>query len=217
MKHFHFCLVTTILLLTLSFVFLPGSAALAETKTQFTIFVPIIQGTNPHPSDLPTLENFSAGLKNNDKYTIQGVYVENVLALNVVQQPQSDGEFVSLLPNTATQYDLARQLGVIGLLAHNNLAGKNFFSLAKDNLVYVVYGDGSTRKFQIVQIDQYQALSPSDTTSSFKNTNTGEVLSASEIFMRYYYGTERITFQTCIAQDEIPGWGRLFVTAIPLP
>ena len=217
MKHFHFFLVIAIFILTISSVFLPGSAALAETKNQFTIFVPIIQGTGSHSSDLPTLENFSASLKNNDKDTIVGVYVENVLALNVVQQPQSNSEYVSLLPNTATQYDLARQLGVIGFMAHNNLAGKNFFNLAKDNVVYVIYGDGSTRKYKVVQLDQYQALSPSDTTSTFKNMNSGEVLSASEIFMRYYFGSDQVTFQTCIAQGEISSWGRRFVTAIPLP
>lgn len=220
MKHFRFFFITFIFCLAMGLSLVPGSHALAGTKNQFQIFIPVVHGTGSQGqqgSSFPSLAEFAASIKNNNSGAIQGVYVENILALTVVQQPQSNSEYVSTLQNTVTQFDLARQLGVIGFLAHNNLGGKYFFRLEHGNLIYVIYGDGTIHKYVVNQIDQYQVLSPDNTTGSFKNISTGEVLSSSEIFFKYYTGSDQVTLQTCIAQGEAASWGRLFVVATPLP
>ena len=73
-----------------------------------------------------------------------------------------------------------------------------------------------TQTYRITQIDSLQALEPNNPSSKFKDAN-GTLLSASEVFAKYYTGSDHVTFQTCIAKDNISSWGRLFVVAEIVP
>jgi hypothetical protein len=178
---------------------------------------------NPHTTQaisisdgvLPGFADFSRSVQNGEASVLRGVYVENVLKLPVVQQPANYPYYVSNRNDEATQFALASQYGNIGLLAHNTRSGQFFSKLAIGQEVRLVYGDGRVEYFEIKQILRFQALDPESVSSTFRNLNRNENLSAGEVFNRAYVGERRVVFQTCIEANGNVSWGRLFVVAIP--
>jgi len=168
-------------------------------------------------SPLPNFSDFSKTVQNGDASTLRGVYVPDVLALPIVQQPAGNAGYVSTDDGKLTQFSMASQFGNIGLLAHNHLSGKSFSQLAVGQEVRLVYGNGKVENFVIKEVLQYQALQPTSPYSSFRNLNKDETLTAEQMFKRVYFGDRHVTFQTCIAKDGSSSWGRLFVIAVPKP
>lgn len=165
---------------------------------------------------LPAFADFSKSVQNGDAKALRGVYVDDVLALPIVQQPSGSPAFVSNNDNEITQFGMASQYGNVGLLAHNHLSGKSFIELAIGKQVRLVYGDGRIESFVIIEVLRYQALQPTSPYSSFRNLDkTEETLTAEQMFKRVYLGDRHVTFQTCIEAYGNLSWGRLFVIAIP--
>lgn len=160
-------------------------------------------------------QDFYNPIQNGEANTLRGVYVSNVFALPVVQQPDNDPYYVSSHDGEVTQFATASQYGNIGLLAHNNLSGKSFSKLSVGQEVELVYGDGRIEKFVITEVLHFQALQPQSQQSSFLNLNNSETLSANQMFNRVYTGSHHLTFQTCIKANGNMSWGRLFVVATP--
>jgi hypothetical protein len=155
-------------------------------------------------------------VQNGDAKALRGVYVDDVLALPIVQQPSGSPAFVSNNDGEITQFGMASQYGNIGLLAHNHLSGKSFAELAIGKQVRLVYGDGRIESFVIIEVLRYQAMQPTSPYSSFRRLdNTEETLTAEQMFKRVYLGDRHITFQTCIEAYGNLSWGRLFVIAVP--
>ena len=167
------------------------------------------------PASLPTFTDFSNSVKNGQKDVLSGVYVDNVLAMPVVQQPSGNPAYVSNSDGKVTQFSMASQFGNIGLLAHNHLAGAFFTQLAVGQEIRLVYGDGRVETFVIKEVLKYQALQPTSVYSSFKNLDKDETLTVEQMFNRVYRGERHLTLQTCIAADGKLSWGRLFVIAVP--
>src|SRR5690606_1529197 len=124
--------------------------------------------------------------------------------------------FVSEQPNVVTQFGLASQYGSQGFLAHNYLAGGAFGNIRTGQIITLVYGNGETKEFKVTGTQSYQALSPDSTQSNFVDLASGEQLSASTLFHKVYNSKNTLVLQTCIEQDGISTWGRLFITAVPL-
>jgi len=164
---------------------------------------------------LPDFRDFAQPVENVDVNTLSGVYVPNVLALPVIQQPSGDDGYVSNKDDQTTQFAMASQFGSVGLLAHNYLSGRFFSELAVGQEVRLVYGNGRVEYFVITEILRYQALEPNSQLSSFRSLDHSEILSAEQMFKRVYAGERHVTFQTCIAADGTVSWGRLFVVAEP--
>lgn len=164
---------------------------------------------------LISFADFNRSVQNGEADLLRGVYVPNVLALPVVQQPEGKPYFVSNRDGQITQFSIASQYGNTGLLAHNTLSGRLFSQLAIGQEVRLVYGNGRIEHFVIAQILQFQALQPESVSSSFRNLDRNETLTAGQMFNRAYLGESRTVFQTCIAAEGNPSWGRLFVIAIP--
>lgn len=158
---------------------------------------------------------FSASVQNGKPDVLRGVYVSDVLALPVIQQPTDQPYYVSTREGEATQFSVASQYGNIGLLAHNTLSGRFFSKLVTGQEIRLVYGAGRVEYFIVTQILRFQALQPDSVTSSFRNLDAQEVLSSGEMFNRAYVGEHRLVLQTCIAAYGNSSWGRLFVVAIP--
>jgi hypothetical protein len=176
----------------------------------------VLPTPNSATPEKPPFDRFVELVKNGNSNQIVGVYVENVLALRVVQQPPSNPAFVSNIMGTATQFLLAYTVaGNIGLLAHNYLSGGLFFQLKPGDVVQLIYGDGAVWEYEVGEIQEYQALNPNSPTSDFLNLATGETLSANDLFNRIYIGQHHLAFQTCIQRDNLDTWGRLFVIAPP--
>jgi len=163
-----------------------------------------------------SFDSFVASVSNGKSSQVTGIYVENVLAYSVVRQPSGNAAFVSEKAGEVTQFALAAQYGTQAFLAHNYLAGASFLALSQDQIVTVVYGDGSSQQYRISNVKHYQALSPNSTQSSFVDLDSGEQLSASNLFHSVYNSDNSVVLQTCIAQDGVSTWGRLFITAVPL-
>lgn len=165
---------------------------------------------------MASFETFAASVSNGKANQVTGIYVEDVLAYSVVRQPGGNAAFVSENAGEVTQFGLAAQYGSQAFLAHNYLAGASFSALSQGQIITVVYGDGSSQQFRIENIKRYQALSPDSTQSSFVDLESGKQLSASNLFHTVYNSDNSVVLQTCISQDGITTWGRLFITAVPL-
>ena len=159
----------------------------------------------------PSLEDFIDTLKKSDSSQLVGVYVEDILALKVVQQASTYS--VSTKIGTATQFGLAGKYGSIGLLAHNYLSGSSFMNLETDSEIILIFGDGSTRIYKVDKIKKYQALNPNDIFSNFINLDKPTATITSDNVINETYGVGDLVLQTCIARNGILGWGRLFIIA----
>jgi hypothetical protein len=166
---------------------------------------------------LPSFVEFTKAVQNSDATALRGVYVPDVLALPITQQPAGNAGYVSSKIGEVTQFGMAAHYGNIGLLAHNHLAGSSFSELAVGQEVRLVYGNGSVESYVVAQILQFQALDPNSPYSSFRDLTNNETLTAEQLFNKVYRGERHVTFQTCIANSESLSWGRLFIIATPKP
>ena len=165
--------------------------------------------------NLPNFADFRQSVQNGETKVLRGVYVTDVLALSVVQQPAGFPFYVSNQEGETTQFGMASQYGNIGLLAHNTLSGRSFAHLSIGQLVRLVYGDGRVENFVVTEIMRFRASNPESVSSSFRNLDRNETLSASEMFNRAYAGERHLVFQTCIEAGGDPSWGLLFIVALP--
>ena len=161
------------------------------------------------------LATFVTSVVNGDPNALRGVYAPGILALAVEQQ--LNASFVSAKPDTATQFGMAAARGVVGLLAHNFLGGQDFFRLGIGQSILLVYGDGTTQPYLVTHIYRYRATKPESVYSSFVDLDTDTTTDATGLFNKVYTGDKHVTFQTCIAGEGNPSWGRLFVIAEPGP
>ena len=144
-----------------------------------------------------------------------GVHVSGVLALPILQQPKGDNAFVSTELGKATLFQSAAQNGVTGLLAHNYLSGQLFYRLTLGETVHLVYRDGAVKNYTVSEISRFQKLDPASLRSEMIELSTGRHMTTTQVFKRYYDGSDHITFQTCLENQGIPNWGLLFVVAVP--
>lgn len=165
----------------------------------------------------PVFDQFIRAVQTGEKDKIVGMWVEGKMALRVVYQPSSDAGFVSTVDNVATYFLLPYTMaGNYGMLAHNYLAGRFYFDVDVGDIIQLVFGDGVYQDFEVVAIQDYQALQPNSARSEFVDVSTGERLNASNLFRMMYLGDFHTTLQTCIAQGDEDSWGRHFLLAPPI-
>ena len=165
------------------------------------------------PSPFPILFPASRRTRPGRTAVVLGVHVPDVLDLPIVQQPQGDDGYVSPVDGQLTEFRMPSKFGNLGLLAHNGLAGRFFHRLTPGQAVHLLYGNGGVETFVVTDVLRYQALRPQDPYSPVRDLGTGETLTAGQLFEKVYMGSRRVTFQTCIAAQGSPTWGRLFVIA----
>jgi hypothetical protein len=198
---------------------------MTRTVVQLSLFLFSITSVlfNPRPTQaigeirvaLPRLAQSHESVAKSSASVLSRVYVADVLDLPIVQQPADNPYYVSDREGEVTQFSMVSQYGNLGLLAHNTLSGRHFSRLATGQEVLLLYEDGKTEHFVVIEILRFQALQPESVSSSFQNLEAAETISAAELFNRTYAGEHRLVFQTCIAADGNPSWGRLFVIAVP--
>ena len=184
----------------------------------YSVYLPLaVSGQNTQVNQFPNLSDFIDQVKDGQSNVVRGMYVTQKMALSVVQQPDGNYGYISTASDTATQFMLAATQDVIGLLAHNNLAGKHFSDLSVGNRISIIYGDGTVAQYTVSEVYQYQALSPNSSTSDFVDLNSGELLTAADIFIKFYMAGDQVTLQTCLERNGNLSWGRLFIVALPIP
>lgn len=185
----------------------------------YRVFLPVLLSGNVNNSNsepevtFPTLTQFISTVANGISQ-ITGVYIENLMATPVVQQPPGNYEFISNDPNTITQFMLTTP-EVTGLLAHNYLVGKLFFKINIGDSIFIIDGYGRVAEYRVVEIDSYQ-VTKIDGVVKYVDIHEYQELDTAQLFAKYYMGEKHLTLQTCIAKDGDPVWGRLFITAIPV-
>ena len=168
------------------------------------------------PAALPSLNEFINTVKDGNANTLRGVYIADLLAFPIEQQPYGNPGFVSTVDSVLTQFSIASEVGNVGLLAHNHLAGRSFSEIKQGDQIILVYGDGHTEIFLVEDVQKYQALSPLSPYSQFKDLETQSTLTAEELFKTVYRGEYHLTLQTCIENEGNLSWGRLFIIANPI-
>lgn len=159
------------------------------------------------------LMQFASSLQIGSDNQVTGIYVDDIMAYPVVQQPSGSAAYVSSDDGVLTQFSMSSSFGTVGILAHNFLAGVSFFDLVPDQDIFVVYGNGSTARYIVRQIRQFQAMQPNSPYSSFVDLNSNTTYSSTEVFYEVYGNQDNLVLQTCIAANGIDSWGRLFVIA----
>ena len=177
--------------------------------------VPARAGALDAVDQIPLLKDFVDAVSNGEADQLRGIYVPDLLASRIVPQPEAQPWFVSSSENTITHFGLPEQFGSTGLLAHNTLAGKDFSRLSPGQVIRLVYGDGQTKSFIVIERWRFQALEPANTRSLFVDLNRGGLLTVSELFRLVYDRPGDLILQTCIEAEGEPGWGRLFIIAEP--
>jgi hypothetical protein len=162
------------------------------------------------------ITDFINSILNGKSGTIRGIYTEHEFAFPVVQQPSGNPGYVSTTDGVVTEFNMANKYGVTGIIAHNYLAGSDFFNLKIGEKVQIVYGNGETKSYMITSIKSFQALSPNSASSEFVDLSTSEKISAAQLFKRVYMGNHHLTLQTCIQKGSEDSWGRLFIIAEPV-
>jgi len=202
---------------TITSVLLPTDTPLPSPT--FTSSATATQEATAEPLErtVPLFDQFIEGIKTGDKNTIVGLWVEGKMALQVVYQPSNNPGFVSSVDNVATYFLLPYKMaGNYGMLAHNYLGGRFFFDVNVGDIIQLVFGDGNYQDFEVVGVNDYQALQPNNPRSEFVNLVSGAQLNANNLFYEVYMGPFHTTLQTCIAQGIEDSWGRRFILAPPL-
>jgi hypothetical protein len=164
-----------------------------------------------HPVSL--LDTFIRQVSDGQSGVVKGLFVDGVMAVRVVQQPQGNAAFISVEDQTATQFQSATPFNVVGLLAHNFLAGRDFFRLKVGQDLILVYGDGKLQHYRVSEIGDFQRLTLSDLRSDFLELSNNQRWTTDQVFSRYYQKPNRLTLQTCIEQGGVWDWGVRFITA----
>lgn len=195
-------------------IFLPQIASrLLITALAILVYIftlpSLAQARNNPSSELPALEEFVGQIQNGEGDTLRGIYIPNVLALPVVQQPRGNSSYVSPVNSTLTEFSMAQKTGNVGLLAHNYLAGNLFFEIEQGDTIILVYGNARIETFTVTGIYRYEALP----NNLYKNIETRSLQNIGELFDQMYEGGRHVTLQTCIERDGDLSWGRLFIVA----
>jgi hypothetical protein len=197
--------------------FLPGTPFLSKRLTSLINRSVVVERVSPQTvGSTPHLQAFTHMVMNGNPAQVVGIFVPGGFSHSIVQQPTDQPVYVSTNPDQVTQYGLPAKFGAVGLLAHNNLAGGDFYQLAIGQRFLLVYGDGSVRSFTVRSIEKYRALDPENPYSNFVDAlSPGPQISSNDLFQRIYTKNGNVVFQTCIDADGDPSWGRMFITAQP--
>jgi hypothetical protein len=175
------------------------------------LFLSVLFGHVSPPPVLPITGSSISTISSNEQATeIVALNAPGAFAHPVVPQPRGNHLYVSDDPEALTQFQLATKRGSVGILAHNYLAGEHFFRLKEGNLIYLIYGDGSTDVYRITEIEDFQALS----LYLYRDLGSDRNYSDVSLFEKIYSGDgEKLVLQTCIKQGASLAWGRRFVIA----
>lgn len=166
--------------------------------------------TSPNASKLA----FINSLGNGKPDEIVGLWLPGFIGLVVEKQPQGQPGYVSEKSDVVTRFQLADTFGSIGLLAHAHKAGIFFHNLVEDQIVTLIYGDGTTADYKIEEIRLYQSLEGENPQTSFKSTQSESLpISQEDLFYEVYAHPGRLVLQTCIIKGNDNLWGRKFIIA----
>lgn len=174
-----------------------------------------IEETAAEPN-IAGLKAFAALVFTGESGVIRGVFVPDLFAYPIIQQPSGNNIYVSTKSDLVTQFRLADQNGVTGLLAHNYLSGQSFYDLEIGQRIWIVYGDGELRQYQVSSTSEFQKIAPTNLYSPLIDLSTQAERTTGEVYTQFYRGAHHLVFQTCLAGEGRLDWGLYFVMATPV-
>lgn len=170
--------------------------------------LPFIPLTESVVQERPFLDFVETVRDENRAKQAVGLFLNAERHFPIVEQPADDDGYVS--SNDVTHFRLADRKGSLTLMAHNPAGdGRYFYELTQGQEVVVVKGNGSYDRYQISELRIFQALDPDSARSDFREENSDEVLTASQLF-NLIYKKGYLTIQTCVERDGNIAWGRAF-------
>jgi hypothetical protein len=163
--------------------------------------------------DMVDLDVFVKAVTTGDAEKVTGLYAPGVGHYYVIQQTAGNDSRVSPVDSVLTQFRRPSSGGVIGLLAHNFAAGKNFDRFNVNDTVYLIYGNGAIHTYRVTGFLRYQAVDRNNPSSNLIDLQTGKTQSANSVYQRVYSGLPHLVLQTCLADGDDLKWGRLFILA----
>jgi hypothetical protein len=184
---------------------------------EYQVFVPILfNNASNQLSQEEQIENLLATQINGNAEQVVGTIFEDLFVSPVIQQPESNPNWISNTENTLTSKQTARLTGDIGLAAYSHLTGAKFFGLALGQTILIVMGDGAFHLYLVDSNLQFQAIDPGNPDSAYIHPTTSEILTFTQLEQSLYDGSGRLVLQTDITKDGIAQWGILVVTAVSL-
>jgi hypothetical protein len=136
-------------------------------------------------------------------------------AVSIISQPEGNDRYVSSQRDELTLYEPALQNGVTGLLAHNYLAGAQFYELTVGQILWVFYTPHKAQAYEITTATSYQRLRQPESSDTYVRLDNQQELSTAAVFGEYYSGDHRLVLQTCLEKEGDRSWGLFFVVAKP--
>ena len=193
------------------------TSVVAAYPTDSSFLLPLGTPTLSAPTiTLPPLDQFIQQVADGRAGDVSGLYIQGITELKIVQQPNANLAYIDENEGTATQFQSANVFGAIGLLAHNFLAGRDFFQIKAGQDMILVNGDGSTTHYTVSNIADYQRLTPSDLRSNFLELTSNQQLTADQLFGKFYKKAHHLILQTCIENGGNPDWGVRFIDGDPV-
>lgn len=164
-----------------------------------------------------TLAEFIQSVTNGNPADLVGVYSPFTFALPITEQPAGKPGYVADEDGLATRFQLASDAGSIGLLAHYQRSGKAFTELTPGQEITLIYGDGSTRSYQVQTFITVQAIEPEEALTEFVSMDETQTRYSQEaLFDLVYRQADRLVLQTCLTGQGSKTWGRVFIIAEPV-
>lgn len=132
----------------------------------------------------------------------------------VALQPYNEPLNVSTKAETVTLFGAPLQNDVTAFLAHNYLAGEEFYELPIGGRIFVEYDDGTFQEYKIEEIRKFQDLGR---LMNLRDVVTGVDYSDFEIYEMFYNGLPgSLVLQTCLEENRDSTWGLTFWIAYPV-
>lgn len=143
------------------------------------------------------------------------LYVPDLFGFPILPQPEGEHGFVSAKADRVTQFGLAARHGVVGILAHNYLAGKDFYRLQLGQQLWIAASRHKVQLYQVIQIEAFQKIMRPGQPDRYVELSNDRVWSVAELFARYYTGRPHVVLQTCLEKNGRLDWGLTFIVAAP--
>jgi hypothetical protein len=143
------------------------------------------------------------------------VTVPNLFSFPISQQPKGKEIFVTSQKNEVTQFRMPSYTGVTGLIAHNFLAGQQFYRLENGQKFWVQYEGKHLQEYRVTGSYRFKKLDPPNPSSRLIDLQNKQEMSAAQVYDRFYKGEHHVTFQTCLEGDGRLDWGLFFVVGEP--
>lgn len=156
----------------------------------------VVSSTN---AVVPTLGEFVKKCAKPGDVTLVCVHSDGVLALKLAwgnnQQVPNDSK-------TALLWDYGWNNDVVGIVAHNYLAGKLFYLLDVGSQLHIIWSDGTVETYEIDTVDRWRDNGQSLTFSPWDGGDAIKNEALSDVYFSRGNDRDRLVLMTCLTKGK---------------